>query len=196
MSALAVSIAVVEFTAPLLYLVAFIKFFTRFSSFLHSRVGRSRRILIIFFLGDFLLRLAFFIKVSCRFRNPLIVLSLSLGKHYFIFLLQRLFHLDLEAGQLQTALYQCILCTNLFLICANLFLICLLLHCILLHIPQRQTLKYHDYSVNHSPYLKDLKGDHYEKSVCIRSFSGPYLVQMLENTDQKNSEYGHFLRRE
>ena len=50
------------------------------------------------------------------------------------------------------------------------------------------------------------------KSVRIRSFSGPYfpsfglnterysvslrisLVQMLENTDQKNSEYGHFSR--
>ena len=44
------------------------------------------------------------------------------------------------------------------------------------------------------------------KSVRIRSFSGPYFpafelnteryysVRMRENTDQKNSEYGHFLR--
>ena len=39
------------------------------------------------------------------------------------------------------------------------------------------------------------------KSVRIRSFSGPYFpgisqysVQMWENKDQKNSEYGHFLR--
>ena len=29
------------------------------------------------------------------------------------------------------------------------------------------------------------------KSACIRRFSGPYSVQMWENTDQKNSEYGH-----
>ena len=30
--------------------------------------------------------------------------------------------------------------------------------------------------------------------VRIRRFSGPYSVQMLENMDQKNSEYGHFSR--
>ena len=30
------------------------------------------------------------------------------------------------------------------------------------------------------------------ESVRIRSCSGPYSVQMQENTDQKNSEYGHF----
>ena len=30
--------------------------------------------------------------------------------------------------------------------------------------------------------------------VRIRRFSGRYSVQMLENTDQKNSEYGHFSR--
>ena len=51
---------------------------------------------------------------------------------------------------------------------------------------------------------------HYVKSVHIRSFSGPFLpafglnterypasinsLRMWENTDQKNSEYGHFLR--
>ena len=32
------------------------------------------------------------------------------------------------------------------------------------------------------------------KSVRIWSFSDPYLVQMLENTDQKNSKCGHFSR--
>ena len=30
------------------------------------------------------------------------------------------------------------------------------------------------------------------KIVCIRSFSGPHSVRMLENTEQKNSEYGPF----
>ena len=49
---------------------------------------------------------------------------------------------------------------------------------------------------------------HYVKSIYIRSFSGPYFPafglhterygvkygKMPENTDQKNSEYGHFLR--
>ena len=34
------------------------------------------------------------------------------------------------------------------------------------------------------------------KSVRIQSFSGPYLVRMQENTDQKNSEYVHFLHSE
>ena len=32
------------------------------------------------------------------------------------------------------------------------------------------------------------------KSVCIWSYSGPYLVPMRENTEQNNSEYEHFLR--
>ena len=36
---------------------------------------------------------------------------------------------------------------------------------------------------------------HCVKSVLIRIFSGPYSVQMRENTDQKNSENGHFSRR-
>ena len=35
---------------------------------------------------------------------------------------------------------------------------------------------------------------HCVESVRIRSYSGPYLVRMQENTDQNNSEYGHFLR--
>ena len=38
--------------------------------------------------------------------------------------------------------------------------------------------------------------NHCVKSVRIQSFSGPYSVQMRENTDQKNSEYGLFLRSE
>ena len=33
---------------------------------------------------------------------------------------------------------------------------------------------------------------HCVKSVRIRSHSGPYSVRMWENTDQNNSEYGHF----
>ena len=35
---------------------------------------------------------------------------------------------------------------------------------------------------------------HCVKGVLIRSYSGPYLVQMRENTDQSNSEYEHFSR--
>ena len=31
------------------------------------------------------------------------------------------------------------------------------------------------------------------KSVRVRSYSGPYSVQMWVNTDQNNSKYGHFL---
>ena len=33
-----------------------------------------------------------------------------------------------------------------------------------------------------------------QKSVRIRSYSGPYSVRMRENTDQDNSEHGHFSR--
>ena len=33
---------------------------------------------------------------------------------------------------------------------------------------------------------------HCMKRVHIQSFSGPYLVRMRENTDQKNSKHGHF----
>ena len=32
------------------------------------------------------------------------------------------------------------------------------------------------------------------KIAYTRSYSGPYSVQIRENTDQNNSEYGHFLR--
>ena len=35
---------------------------------------------------------------------------------------------------------------------------------------------------------------HCVKIVRFRSFSGPYSVRMRENMDQKNSEYGQFLR--
>ena len=35
---------------------------------------------------------------------------------------------------------------------------------------------------------------HYVKSVCIRSFSSPFFSAFGLNTDQKNSECGHFSR--
>ena len=35
---------------------------------------------------------------------------------------------------------------------------------------------------------------HCVKGVRMRSYSGPYSVRMRENTDQNNSEYGHFSR--
>ena len=35
---------------------------------------------------------------------------------------------------------------------------------------------------------------HCMKSVRIRSFSGPYFLSFGHNTNQKNSEYGHFSR--
>ena len=38
------------------------------------------------------------------------------------------------------------------------------------------------------------RGCHYVKSIRNQSYSGPYSVGMRENTDQNNSEYGHFLR--
>ena len=34
---------------------------------------------------------------------------------------------------------------------------------------------------------------HCVKTVRIRIYSGLYSVQIRENTDQNNSEYGHFL---
>ena len=33
---------------------------------------------------------------------------------------------------------------------------------------------------------------HYVKSIRIRSFAGPYFPTFGLNTDQKNSQYGHF----
>ena len=36
--------------------------------------------------------------------------------------------------------------------------------------------------------------NHCVKSVRIRSISGLYSVRMRENTDQDNSDYGHFSR--
>ena len=35
---------------------------------------------------------------------------------------------------------------------------------------------------------------HCVKCFPIQSFSGPYSMKILENTDQENSEYGHFSR--
>ena len=47
---------------------------------------------------------------------------------------------------------------------------------------------------------RSIADDAVARSVCIRSYSGPhfptfglYSVRMPENTDQKNSLYGHFL---
>ena len=40
--------------------------------------------------------------------------------------------------------------------------------------------------------MENSYGLHCVKNVRVRSFSGPYLVEMCENTDQKNSEYGRF----
>ena len=40
--------------------------------------------------------------------------------------------------------------------------------------------------------LQQQDNRHCVKSIRIRSFSGPYLVRMRENTDQKNSEYEYF----
>ena len=68
--------------------------------------------------------------------------------------------------------------------------------------PVSCTNTYHD--------VTDLANHHCVKSARIRSYSvlyfsvyglntekyliSPYSVRMLENTDQNNSEYGHFLR--
>ena len=35
------------------------------------------------------------------------------------------------------------------------------------------------------------KKNHCAKRVRVRSYSGPYSVQMWENTDENNSEYGN-----
>ena len=43
-------------------------------------------------------------------------------------------------------------------------------------------------------FLRKIYYGHCVKSVCIRSFSGSYSVQMQENTEQENYEYGHFSR--
>ena len=42
--------------------------------------------------------------------------------------------------------------------------------------------------------IKTSKLEHCLKIVRVRSFSGPYSVQMRENMDQKNSKHGLFLR--
>ena len=45
---------------------------------------------------------------------------------------------------------------------------------------------------NHNNNNNNNNNNHCIKSVCILSYSGPYLVRMRENTDQKNFESGHF----
>ena len=40
--------------------------------------------------------------------------------------------------------------------------------------------------------LGKVLNNHCVKSIRIWSYSGPYSVQMQENTDQNNSEYSHF----
>ena len=44
------------------------------------------------------------------------------------------------------------------------------------------------------PVLVMIYDFHLVKSVCIRSYSGPYSVQIRENADQNKSEYGRFLQ--
>ena len=43
-------------------------------------------------------------------------------------------------------------------------------------------------------YCVQLRYPHFVKIVRFRSFSGPYSIRTRENMDQKNSEYGQFLR--
>ena len=43
-------------------------------------------------------------------------------------------------------------------------------------------------------FSENFSDSYYVKSVCIRSYSGPYLPVFGLNTEQNNSEYGHFLR--
>ena len=47
-------------------------------------------------------------------------------------------------------------------------------------------------TVDHEIVTSKLEEYHCVKSVDIRSFSGPYSVQMRGNAGEKNSEYGHF----
>ena len=49
-----------------------------------------------------------------------------------------------------------------------------------------------DPSTSHTEFPHDKC--HCVKSVHIRSYSIPCPVRMRENSDQNNSEYGHFLR--
>ena len=44
--------------------------------------------------------------------------------------------------------------------------------------------------------IANLHHQHCAKSVRIVGYSGPCSVRMRENTDQNNSEYGHFSRNE
>ena len=46
------------------------------------------------------------------------------------------------------------------------------------------------------PSISNEKSSHCVKSVRIRSYSGPFFPTFGLNTDQINSEYGHFSRSE
>ena len=55
---------------------------------------------------------------------------------------------------------------------------------------EEKMINYHFKELYKTVYYKT----HFMKSVRIRSFYRPYSVKILENTDQINSEYRHFLR--
>ena len=50
--------------------------------------------------------------------------------------------------------------------------------------------KHVGYIKQYMVYAKDIGNS----QIYHRGFSGPYSIQMWENTDQKNYEYGHFSR--
>ena len=62
----------------------------------------------------------------------------------------------------------------------------------------QMAVEFYTYKIylRNNTYLCPSSNIHCVKSVRIRSFSGPYFFafRMRENTDQKNSEYGHFSR--
>ena len=81
-------------------------------------------------------------------------------------------------------------------------------HVVAIFLYPLKTSENHRFSDIFMEYNKETSGmKHCVKSVPIRSFSGPhfavfglnaerYGVQMWQNTDEKNSKYGHFLRSE
>ena len=56
----------------------------------------------------------------------------------------------------------------------------------------RVTVSYHIQLKYHQIFLS-VKSESVVKSVNIRNYSGPYYPAFGLNTDQNNSEYGHFL---
>ena len=65
---------------------------------------------------------------------------------------------------------------------------------IIVNFKHKLSLFYCTFITSFKQLLKTRLKLHCVKSVCIWSFSGPYSVTMMENTDQKNTEYGHFPR--